>query len=49
LLRNWNRECFRQIINNKLNGCIIKTALGSVFFTTAFMVWEEVKVDGKGL
>jgi hypothetical protein len=33
-----------------LNGCIIKTALGVLFFTTAFMVCEEVvKVDGKGL
>jgi hypothetical protein len=44
------RECFRQIINNKLNGCFIKTVLGCAFVTTAFMVCEEVvKVDGKGL
>jgi hypothetical protein len=40
----------RQIINNKLNGCFIKTALGCVICYNGFMVCEEVvKVDGKGL
>jgi hypothetical protein len=32
-----------------MNGCFIKTALGSYFYN-GFMVCEEVvKVDGKGL
>jgi hypothetical protein len=32
---------------HKLNGCIIKTALGS--YTTALWFGKKLKVDGKGL
>jgi hypothetical protein len=35
------------IINNKLNGCIIKTAL--VCLQRPLCLEEVVKVDGKGL